>query len=341
MTDFLTFLNTADIDTMTKIPGITTTIAGNIIEARPFDSVEDCLNVRGMGKNLLGRMQSNFEAGENASENSAMIPVEEEAAPAYIEKSKPAQESVKERPSFLSRLGRAFVSFIRALFRLIAIALVIGGIGAGLYYGLPYLNQRLIVPVERNTTRITELSQQVASLQTQIDIMSTQVDTLDKSIASHSTLLTQLEGMQTSLENQFNNGNEKLALELKREIKITRVIEFLSRARLYLSQSNFGLAKEDVQSARDLLVEIQTENPEYKTDGLNQVMARLDLALGNLPAFPVIAVGDVDIALQLLMDSLPEGAAEVIATPSAAVTPTAIITVTPEPVLEVTPTATP
>jgi hypothetical protein len=301
--------------------------------------VEDCLNVRGMGKTLLARMQSNFEAVENASENSAMIPVEEEAAPAYIEKSKPAQESAKERPSFLSRLGRAFVSFIRALFRLIALVLVIGGIGAGLYYGLPFLNEKLIMPVERNTVRIAELSQQVDALQTQIDEMSTQVDALDKTIAAHSTMLAQLEEMQTGLENQFNNGNDKLAQELKREIKITRVIEFLSRARLYLSQSNFGLAKEDVQSARDLLVEVQTEYPEYKSDGLNQVMTRLDLALGNLPAFPVIAVGDVDIALQLLMDNLPEGAAEVGATPTS--TAAIDVTSTPEPALEVTPTATP
>ena len=150
-------------------------------------------------------------------------------------------------------------------------------------------------------------------------------------------MLAQLEEMQTSLNNQFNNGNDKLAQELKREIKITRAIEFLSRARLYLSQSNFGLAKEDTQSARDLLAEVQTENPEFKADGLKQVMARLDLALGNLPAFPVIAVGDVDIALQLLMDSLPEGTAEVVATP----TVTIAVTSTLGPTLEVTPTATP
>ncbi len=108
MTDFLTFLNTADIDALTKIPGITTVIAGNIIEARPFDSVEACLSVRGMGKNLLARMQSNFEAGENPSENSAMIQVEEEAPPAYIEKSQPAQESVKGEDSFLCAWGGRF-----------------------------------------------------------------------------------------------------------------------------------------------------------------------------------------------------------------------------------------
>ena len=90
MTNFLNFLNTADIDTMTKIPGITPALAGNIIGARPFDTVEDCLNVRGMGKGLLARMRSNFEAGENATESRSMITVEEDAAPAYIERSQPA-----------------------------------------------------------------------------------------------------------------------------------------------------------------------------------------------------------------------------------------------------------
>ena len=92
MSDFLNFLNTADLDTLTKIPGITRPIAGNIIAARHFESVDDCLKVRGMGKNLLARMQSAFEAGKNPSESRAMITVEEEAAPASIEVSRPAQE---------------------------------------------------------------------------------------------------------------------------------------------------------------------------------------------------------------------------------------------------------
>ena len=87
------------------------------------------------------------------SENSAMIQVEEEAAPAPIEKSQPAQESAKEEDSFLSRLGQAFLSFIRALFRLIALALVIGGIGAVLYYGLPFINQKVIVPIGKQNAQ--------------------------------------------------------------------------------------------------------------------------------------------------------------------------------------------
>jgi DNA uptake protein ComE-like DNA-binding protein len=41
MSDLLSFLNTADLDTSTKTPGITRSLAGNLIAARPFDSVDE------------------------------------------------------------------------------------------------------------------------------------------------------------------------------------------------------------------------------------------------------------------------------------------------------------
>jgi hypothetical protein len=63
------------------------------------------------------------------------------------------------------------------------------------------------------------------------------------------------------------------------------------------------------------------------------VIARLDLALGNLPAFPVVAVDDVDIAWQLLVNDLPEQPQETATLEPVAETPT--------PAVDVTPTATP
>jgi hypothetical protein len=99
---------------------------------------------------------------------------------------------------------------------------------------------------------------------------------------------------------------------------------------LYLSQSNFGLAKEDVQSARDLLAELQTGSND---EVLAQAVTRLDLALSNLPAFPVVASGDLEIAWQILMTG------KVMVTPTP--TPTANGTPNPEPTLELTTTATP
>jgi len=337
MSDFLNFLNTADLDTLVNIPGITRPIAGNIIAARPFDSVEDCLNVRGMGKNLLARMQSQHEAGENQTESRAMVQVKEEETPIYIEKSQPAQESVKEKDSFLSRLGRVFLNFVRALFRLLALAVVIGGIGAALYYGLPYINQKVVVPIEKNRADIRQVAAEVKALQTQIDETNSRVNALDqsvealeKSIEAHTASLTKLDEIQAALETKIQAGQDETLLQLKYEVMFTRALDMLGRARLYLAQSNFGLAREDVNGARDLLMELQTETDD---EALDQAIARLGLALGNLPAFPVVAAGDLEIAWQILMS----GEAPVTTTPE----PTVVNTPTVEPTLEATPTAIP
>jgi hypothetical protein len=341
MSDFLNFLNTADLDTLIEITGITHPIAENIIAARPFDFVEDCLKVRGVGKNMLARMMSAFEAGENASENRAMIQVEEDAMPALIEKSQPAQESVEEKPSFLSRLGRAFVNFLRALLRLIITLVFIAGIGAVIYFGMPFINETFIVPVEQNTARIREIETKMATLQTQLNEMNTRVDTIEKTIEAHTAIIAELDKMQATLEEETTAQSNSVMIALKREIMFTRTIETLSRARLFFSQSNFGLAEADVQSARDILAELLIDAPPYQRDALNQIIIRLDLALGNMPVFPVIAVDDVDIAWQLMMMGLPESEADVIATFTPKPAPTFTVTPTPEPILEVTPTATP
>ena len=62
MNRFLDFLNTADLNILTQVPGVTRQLAGNLIAARPFDTPEDCLKVKGMGKTLLGKLQTYAEA---------------------------------------------------------------------------------------------------------------------------------------------------------------------------------------------------------------------------------------------------------------------------------------
>jgi cell division protein FtsL len=334
MSNFLTFLNTAEFDMLTKTPGISRVIAGNIIAARPFDSVEDCLNVHGMGKNLLARMQADFEAREKATENNAMIQVDESPAP--IEKHQPTQEAPKEKKeSFFTRLGKAFLVFIRALFRLIAIAIVIGGIGAALYYGLPYINQNVIVPIEKNRADIKQVEAEVKALQAQLDeannrmtMLEQSVAELEKSIEAHTASLTKLDEIQASLEERIQTSQDGTLLKMKQEVMFTRALDMLGRARLYLAQSNFGLAREDVKSARELLGTLQAETGDKSLD---QAIERLDMVLGNLPAFPVVAAGDLEIAWQILMS----GEAPATSTPEPAVTPTT------EPTVEATPTATP
>jgi len=243
---------------------------------------------------------------------------------------------LKPLTSFWSRLGRAFVNILRILL----VLAIIAGIAAAVYFGTPYLYENFILPVETNTTRLSEveskqaaemaqLADQVVDLKarlTELESRQTdsaqsvaelqgQVQALEIALESHGETLKQLEAMQTTLDALAATSSEYEALlvgsdsalaDLQRQVTLSRSIELLSRARLYLSQSNFGLAKQDVQAARDLLVALQTYIPAEKTAALQGVITRLDLALGNLPAFPVVAVDDVDIAWQLLVNGLPD-----------------------------------
>jgi prefoldin subunit 5 len=280
-------------------------------------------------------------------EEHALIPAESQDSREItpVEKSTPADEPLPApaKPSFGSRLGGAILWFFRALLRLILIVLVIGGIGAAIYYGAPLVNEKFVAPVEQNTARVrelqneietlrtqlTEINDQIADLNQQLSETNTRIDGIERSVQAHTASLETLANMQSTLETQLKESNDKTLLALKHEVMLTRVLDMLARARLYLAQSNFGLAKADVQSARDLLAELQAgEENEVQA----QALERLDMALANLPDFPVVASGDLEITWQILMS----GKTVATATPEPAPT----VTVTPQATLEITPTVT-
>lgn len=261
---------------------------------------------------------------ENESEDRNIIPVEEEAMPALVDKSQVEDESKAEEESFLSRVGRAFINFLRALLRLVLIVALIFAFGALFYYGLPYINRTFIAPVEENASRVSELENEMARLQTEVAELNHRLITVETTIETHSASIQKLDEIQATIENQLEENNNVVLLELKHEVMLARAFDMLGRARLYLSQSNFGLAKEDVQSARDVLFALQAETNDAV---LSQVVARLDLALSNLPQFPVVAAGDLEIAWQILIS----GEATAIATSTPTPFVESFLTATPTP----------
>lgn len=331
MTDFLAFLNTADLDTLLLAPGVSRSLAESLIAARPFESAEDCLKVKGMGKTLLRKLELFAEAQEDESENRAMVPVTEEATPAPKIESQPEPEPKPVTDPFLSRLWRAFLNFLRALLKLILLVILFFAIGAMFYYGLPFINDNLIEPVQRDTIRINGLEIEIQAQQTQISEMNSRLDAMQSSIDAQTKSIQNLEDLQTSIEKQLQENNDKALLELKHEVMFSRALDILARGRLYLAQSNFGLAKTDVQSARDLLAELEGETGEGY---LVPAIARLDSTIENLPDFPVVASGDLEIAWQILITG---NEPVLTATPTLvplveSPTPTAIATFTPSPV---------
>jgi len=314
MNDFLEFLNTADTESLQKTPGVSPALAERIIAARSFASLEDCRRVSGLGEKLIQRLQDSFQGTIAMPEETSLVP-----SPSPEPESVPSRPEPAPKPqsNFGQRLGRAFVGFLKFLLTLFIILVILGGIGAGLYFGLPYLYQVYVVPVNQNTARIADVAHQqardVLALQAEIDLLKerdaqfeTQLATIETAIETHTTSLARLDEMQAKLDLAASQEREGLNAELARQIELTRAIELLSRARLYLSQSNFGQARLDVQSARDLLAGLRVKFPAEKLASLDAVLSRLDLVLGNLPDFPVIAVDDLNIAWNLLVLGLPE-----------------------------------
>jgi TolA-binding protein len=352
MKTFLDFLNQADAAELVNTPGVGPTLAGRIIAARPFENIEDSLTVSGLGEKMLQRLRDSFDQMETdtMSEETGLAPTQPPASepvqppapkqPEPAPAAKTASQSESRHPgkteqTFFRRLGSAFVGFLKFIFVLLVIALLVGGFGAALYFGLPYLYQSFVVPVDQNRERIAEVAQQQArdvlalnaqidelnaeirslkseieSLQNRDDEFEAQLAAIETAIEAQNVSLASLEEMQSRLAQAVGQQREGLNAELVRQMQLTRVIDLLSRARLYLSQSNFGQARQDVALARDLLLELRDASPEAERATYNAALFRLSLALANLPGFPVIAVDDLNIAWNLLVlgepDNFPE-----------------------------------
>ena len=262
-------------------------------------------------------------------------------------------------PSFGERVGR----FFRFLLRLAALLVILAIISMALYFVLPWLYQKYITPVEQNTAQMSELQsrleqteQELADLQSRLEDMEAEqsqnaeslseldqrVSDIETEIDARTESLAALEQMQAKLQEQ----SEANSAEFQRQLDLLKAMELLSRARLFMYQSNFGLARQDVQIARDVLAEVRTDAPESLSDDLNAVLLRLDMTLSNLPNFPVVASDDLDIAWQILLSGLPPATPTLIATPTLvdilSATPTAVDFIsTPTLVATVSPSPTP
>ena len=252
------------------------------------------------------------------------------------------------KPSPKLSLGQILKSLLLFLLRLVLILLLLTGIAIGIAYLAPLAYVRYIRPVERNAAQVAALETQQAQSATQIASLQTslataaagqakqseavtdltgRVQTVEDGIAEHTKQLATLDEMQNTL---LTTRDTSLA-KMDSQIKLLKALETLSRARLFLYQSNFGLAKQDAQSARDILAGLQAAAPEGLTADLTEANFRLDLVLKNLPDFPVAASDDLDLAWQVLVEGIPQQ------TPA----PTESGTAKPTPIESATPTPTP
>jgi chromosome segregation ATPase len=77
-----------------------------------------------------------------------------------------AMNEETQRPGCWNRLGQAIVRFLAVLLRLIFVVIVAALIGVGIYYGVPWLYWRLVIPVQESAARIEILQRDLESTRT-------------------------------------------------------------------------------------------------------------------------------------------------------------------------------
>lgn len=160
----------------------------------------------------------------------------------------------------------------------------------------------------------TQLAQMDEFMETQTAIdenvrsINTDIDSLDSRLAELSTALDQYAANVAAVDEKSQELETRLLSEdepinrLYRDIVVLKAMELLTRSRLLIYQSDFGLAQDDLESARELLSGL--ELPQAQAELQAEVVERIDQVLENLPDAPELATGDLEIAWQLLNDGL-------------------------------------
>lgn len=217
-------------------------------------------------------------------------------------------------------------------------------------------SQRLESSMESINERLAEVEHQQMLDRESLSSLEAGYGSLQQAITSQTGTLEKLTRLEAELENMkgflgyeatqvaglvvTQTAPDSPILSLQNEIKVLQAMELLGRARLYLLQSNYGLAAEDVRSARGLVQELQEQAPLYQQDMIQTCNERLERVLTSLPASPVQAAGDLEVAWEMLSQGLPSqpvpasfsgGTAqpEITGSPALSITPTRNITSTP------------
>lgn len=148
---------------------------------------------------------------------------------------------------------------------------------------------------------VSSLGAGLLVLQEDINANSQQVDELGGSVDGLLVAQTELETAATTMQAELDRlANEELA-GWRRVVRLFRVWELVSRARLRLVEDNAGLALADLEAAMaaaDELAAGEAGGPEAEI--LDLVRARLVLAADNLPDQPAVAARDLESAWEAL-----------------------------------------
>lgn len=165
--------------------------------------------------------------------------------------------------------------------------------------------------VDDLNTELAALGSQVQSLDSELSVFEDELLALEEDVQTLSGNIERIEILAAQVE-----ANEQRQTEVENEFQLLHTMSLLTRSRIHLANGNTTLASADLLVARELLVSLQAELPEFQAQSLQEVIDLLDAALSFLPRSPLMASDRLEGAWQLLLNGLPAEA------PSSEETPT-------------------
>jgi DNA-binding Lrp family transcriptional regulator len=185
----------------------------------------------------------------------------------------------------------------------------------------------------------TSAANQQSSLSTlEVNLQSVQNST-DSTLTAINLSLDSLDQRIADLESA-QSVNVSVS-EMRQQIQILRAMQLLLRTEFYLSQDNYGLAVQDIQTAIDVVRDLSTSLSADEVETAIEVVGYLESALSDLPALPVIASNKLSTSWQILLIYLQKPVATPTPTPTASSNAGSTPTNTPVPAGTLPPTITP
>ena len=160
--------------------------------------------------------------------------------------------------------------------------------------------------IDELNTALEENHTQFAALQDDQAAAIARLDTFDKALTELYKEQSNLSENAEKLTEIVNAEPEEDPLEalnpLQLEIKLLKTMQQINRARLFLFQDNYGLAKTEIELAQVFLAEMKPYAAADQEDTILLWEARLDLIATHLPDQPDLAEEDIEILWGLMAE---------------------------------------
>jgi chromosome segregation ATPase len=165
------------------------------------------------------------------------------------------------------------------------------------------LQGKISVQVEE----LASISAQLARLELQLEDQAStldEIEELENDLALVEQNLEQAKERLQTLEDLVEAG-ELPAERVQETLQLTRVMNLMTRARLWIEQDNFGLADQDIQVALEIMEPLAVEADPDSAIGsrLQEISDRLAAAADTVRSEPGLAEEELEIIWKLLIEA--------------------------------------